>query len=387
MKEEEFVISKQRIIAFLLFILVTYCILFPADKLNIKEILLFIVLFFGYFKDTIQVSKKVIYFGLLFPLFEIAYALVRGVSIGSAISFGYVWLYVLLIPIIHNSKFDFKKCFIIATYIVALIIDFIMLTDLFNLIPFDNNFLANYFYNIGEIQGLGKGLASTIGYSIFYKSCPLIIASYAYFIYKKRYIMSAPLLLALLASGTRANFLIAILITGVVTVLSFNDAKKRKIALMIIGLGAICFLPFVYNKISDLNKIKKVGSDVKMSDTNRAIAELNKNPINWLLGTGVGSSFVSVRGNDLATYEISIIDFTRQSGLIGAGVFIVFIGLIIKKCIRDKRIWLIIALISYLGVACTNPLLVTSTSFMLYLFVICYKENEDVKISTEKCGE
>ena len=116
-------ISRSSIIKFLLSVLLIYTILFPADKLNIKELLLMITLFFGYFDKKLHVSSKILFFGLVFPAVTIAYSLIRGVNLYDAISFGYVWLFLLLIPIIQDNNYNIKKAFIFSTYILALIID------------------------------------------------------------------------------------------------------------------------------------------------------------------------------------------------------------------------------------------------------------------------
>ncbi len=382
MKEQTVVLNRRDFIVFLLTATCAYSILFPADQLNIKEILLLTTLFFAYIENKIKIPNKIFYFGLVFPIFEITYAIIRGVDFKNAISFGYVWIFLLLIPIIKKCKFNYIRVFLIATYIIALIIDFIMLTDLFGLISIDNNFVANFFLSINEIQGLGKGIVSTFGYSIFYKSCPLILATYGYFIYKKKYIISVPLLLSLLASGTRANFLIALFISAVIPIISSNNKKTRKNIILIVFLIGVCLLPIIYTKISNLNAIKKGRSDnIKINDTYRAIDELNKNPINWVFGTGVGSTFYSTRGYEMYTYEMSYVDFIRQTGIVGMSVFVTFIVLIIISIIRHKNFWILIVLLCYLAVASTNPLLITSTAFMLYLFVICSDFEKNIMIN------
>ena len=370
-------ISRKSFLQFLLSTLIMYTILFPADKLNIKEILLVITLFFGYFGKRIQASSKIIAFGFAFPLITIIYALLRGVDFSGALSFGYAWLFLLLIPLIKEYEFNLKKIFIIATYIVALIIDFIMIMDLLNLMSIGQNFMAKFFMNMNEIQGLGKGELSTFGYSIFYKPCPLIIITYAYLIFNKKIVKSIPLLIALFACGTRANFLIAIAITVLIPIFCFKKENKKFFIILTIILLSFYFIPIVYNKMSDLNAIKQSNSEaIKLADSKIVINSLKDNTLDLFLGTGVGSAFLSVRGHYMQTFELSFIDYLRQVGIVGLMLFFIFIGLIVKKLLKNKEIWLLIALLGFIAVAFTNPLLVTSTSFMVYLLAICYNDKE-----------
>ena len=185
-------LDKQMIVKILLTVLISYTIIFPADRLNIKEVLLAVTLVMGYFGRKIHIDRKIVMFGVLFPILTISYSLIRGNDFGSAISFGYVWTFILLIPIIKEYNYNIKNVFLVSTYVVAMIINVIMLADLFGIVPIKENGIASFFISINELQGLGKGIVSTIGYSIFYKSCPLIIISYAYYVYNKKVVKCIP---------------------------------------------------------------------------------------------------------------------------------------------------------------------------------------------------
>ena len=373
-------IHKKSLLKVLIMVLIMYTIIFPADKLNIKEILLFITLFFGYFGKKVHFSFKLCIFGVLFPSITIVYSLFRGTSFLDALSYGYVWLFLLLIPIIIDNRFDIKKPFIYSTYIIAIIIDFIMLTDLLGIIPINENFVASFFMNMKELQGLGKGIVATFGYSIFYKSCPLILISLAYFIYNKKIIISIPLIISLLASGTRANFIATLIICFMIPVTCFNN-KKRLYIIPILIIIAIYYFPIAFDKILVLNSLKYNGSELtKINDTILVLSAIHDNVLNLLFGTGVGSSFLSSRGYYMSTFEFSVVDYLRQTGIIGLGCFGYFIYSIFKKLMENKEKWLVISFACYLAVACTNPLLVTSTSFMLYVFVISYSNNIKNKV-------
>ena len=371
-------IRKISISQVMIYLLICYCILFPADKINIKEILLLITLATCYLSiDKLKIQKNIFLYGVVWPILLVIYALIRGVPAGSAMSYGYVWVFILLLPEIWRRKIDIKLPFILATYIVAFVIDFIILSDMFGMIPLFSNPVANFFINMNEIPQVGKGALATFGYSVFYKSCPLILVTYGYFIYRKKYILCLPLMVALLGCGTRANFLMALFISVAVPILcAKKQSRKMVVALIIIAVG-IYLTPMIVNKMTTLNALKYNRSEgIKISDMREVISSLKKNIFDLLFGTGVGSSFLSSRGEEMTTFELSYIDLLRQSGIIGVGVFSSFIIKPVKKLWEEKR-WLLICYIAYLAVAFTNPLLITSTSFMLYILVYSEVHNKD----------
>lgn len=95
---------------------------------------------------------------------------------------------------------------------------------------------------------------------------------------------------------------------------------------------------------------------------------MQSNILNILFGTGVGSSFRSFRGYEMTTFELSYVDYFRQVGVVGMLLFLNFIIKPVRDLFKHDR-WLLIGYLGYLAVAFTNPLLVTSTSFMMYLII------------------
>lgn len=363
--------NRMSILQFFISVLVMYCILFPADKLNIKEVILVITLMVYMLgnRDNLHIPKYVFGYAIVFPIILTMYALIRGTSLGSTLSYGYVWIYLLLLPAIKKYEIDIKKPFFAATYIVAIIIDFIMLADVFGVFTIYSNPIAAFFMNMNELQGLGKGILATFGYSIFYKSCPLILVTYGYMLYKKKYLLCFPLLLSMLACGTRANFLMAIFITAAIPILCAEKPTKKMYFLLVIVAVGIYLLPEIYDRLIALNALKFDRSEsIKNLDMQTVFQLLSSNVINFLFGTGVGSAFYSVRGGYMTTFELSYIDYFRQVGLVGMTLFASFIIKPLKFLFTSKR-WLFIGYVAYLAVSFTNPLLVTSTSFMLYLLV------------------
>lgn len=371
MEKESFISTKWNIETVLISLVMIYCVLFPADKLNIKEIILAFAIFICYTSDRgcFSIPKYIFGYAIVFPLVLTIYALIRGASLGNTLSYGYVWVYLLLLPAIVRRKIDVLQPFIFATYVVALIIDVIMIFDLVGIYSIYQNPIAVFFQNMNELQGLGKGVLATFGYSIFYKSCPLIIVTYGYFIKNKKYLLCIPLLVSMLACGTRANFLMVVFITAAIPVLC-SEKRSRKMLMGLIVLGvAIYLIPNIYDRMITLNALKYDRSEsIKISDVKTIFESVKNSFLNLLFGTGVGSSFYSARGHMMTTFEMSYVDYFRQVGAVGFSVFIVFIIKPIRYLYKYER-WLFISYVGYLAISFTNPLLVTSTSFMLYLIV------------------
>lgn len=353
-----------------------YCILFPADKINIKEILFLVVLvvcgpsIYSGIKEGRY--NYVLIFGLLYPLFTTIISVTLGSSsVVDALSYGYVWLYLLLIPAIDRYGVDIKKPFIIGTTLVVLITDFIFLTDILGIIPFFSNPVGLFFKNINEIQGYGKGIYSTFGYSIFYKSLPLAFFSYGYAIKHKKWLMIVLYLMAFLVCGTRANLLVALCMTAAIPLLSAEKPSKKAIIAVILIIIAVIFLPDFIDYYTARSSLKYGSSDlIKIEAIESIFKFLNDDKTRYIFGSGVGSYFYSSgRGTMVNLVEVSFFDYFRQVGLLGYIFFIYFLIIPFRKYFANER-WVLIAYLGYLAIALTNPLLVSSTSFMGYILIL-----------------
>lgn len=358
----------------MIYILTIYTIIFPRDILNIKEIMLFITLLLGISAIKNKMLEKdnfvFVFFSIIYPLMTIVFSIFLGESsLTEAITGGYVWIFLFLIPIIKYYELDIKKPFFIATTVIALMIDLIFLLDFFNILSIYNNWIIYFFDKFQEIQ-FGKGTSATFGYSIFFKASPLIIYTYAYALKNKKWIWTLVLLLAFFASGTRANLISAIILVPMVLIVSEPKYGKKIKLLIILSIIATLFLPNIIFRINNLNQIKKNrGDSIKNAAIETIINSIRKEPINYVFGTGIGSSFYfAARGKNVNVVEVSYLDYIRQVGFVGFFIFLLFILIPIKKIKKNDR-WVLFAYIMYLAVAATNPLLVTSTSFIGYVLV------------------
>lgn len=370
-KDNRYVISLQQLFVSLS---IVYTILFPADKLNIKEIILLSALLIclpALVREKLTLNNIVVFiYGIVFPIITIIYSISIGDStIGNALSYGYVWVFLLLVPAIVYYNIEVKIPFLLATIIVAGCINFIFITDLFGILSFESNPLLQFLANMNEIQ-YGKGIAATFGYSLFYKSCPLILFSYAYAIKAKKYYLALFFFVSLMGSGTRANFYSAIILTALVLVFDQEKKSKRFIAIVVLGSVALMIAPEIVERMSNLNSIKVNSDSLKSESIKSIIDHMNAAPYRYVFGSGVGSEFYnSGRGEYTTVVEVSYFDYFRQVGIIGFLLFSYFIVRPMKWLFVNART-VLFAYLAYLAVAFTNPLLVSSTAFMAYVLVL-----------------
>ena len=311
------------------------------------------------------------FYAIIYPaITTIISVLIGDSSISGALSYGYVWIFLLLIPAIVALNIDIKKPFIFATTGVALIIDFIFLADILGIVSIYSNPLIQFFAGMNEMQW-GKGLLATFGYSIFYKSSPLIIFTFGYMLYNKKYAWAGVLFLSFLASGTRANLLIGMFLLAAIPLLCTANKPSKKIVIGLIIFGAALFiLPNLIDRLTALNQLKYGRSEeIKIQTIYSIFDHLNAAPYRYIFGSGVGSYFYSAGRNAYVdVVEVSFFDYFRQVGVIGFSLFLTFLVRPMKWLYRNEK-WVLLCLLGYLVVAFTNPLLVTSTSFMAYVLV------------------
>lgn len=381
------VYSKTIIQKVFISILLLYCIIFPADTINIKEILLFLCLFL-----TIPAIYKalherhvimLLFYGVFFPTYVIAISIARDVVVYDVLSYGYVWFFFLLVPAISYYDINIRKPIIVGTLLIAISTLSIAILDIFSIISFFENPIRLFFTQMNELQS-GKGIYSTFGYSIFFKASPLIYFSLAYMVKNRKYIISLMLVFALFASGTRANAIIAIFIVVGTPILFFESANKKKIVRFIVVALCVAILPIFVKYMFQVSLLKS-GSDIlKINDMTSVVKFLNDDPLRYLLGSGIGSYFYSGGREKMVNItEVSYLDYFRQVGLIGFIPFVVFIFYPFFNISLDKK-WLLVPYLGYLATAATNPLLISSTAFVVYILMYdaCWRKNKIVEMKS-----
>ena len=101
-----------------------------------------------------------------------------------------------------------------------------------------------------------------------------------------------------------------------------------------------------------------------------AYGDILRDPGILLFGQGYGSEiYVSARNEFSITTEWSFFEMIRWYGLIGFTLFIAVIVYPFRKLEKTNRRWMVYAMIGYLTIAYTNPLLYTTTGMVAYIML------------------
>ena len=153
---------------------------------------------------------------------------------------------------------------------------------------------------------------------IFYKTSPLLIFGLSYMMSiksKLKYAIIPVILVILFYTGTRAN-----MISGLLVVLlwlwSFLN-KNRFLKASFIGLGAtmaLIFLPFLINDV--FFSQDEASMEVKASHFSSYMDYWENNPLNFLIGQGIGSGMVTKMGGLSYLIEPTYLELIRHWGLL-----------------------------------------------------------------------
>lgn len=356
----------------LLYILVFSLIITPMDSLNLK-LTSFTCLILMNLKIIISFLLKHKYF-LFFTIFYPLLLIINSVLITEEVLISlkniYFFGYLLIIPIIRIHSIKYDKIVYQVLYLLAIIICISGLLDIFNVLPLARNKLIQFFQENHE-GTIGFYHTATFRYIIFLKGSPLLIILVGYSVVQKNFLKYAICLLAMAFTGTRANLYSSILIS---LVIYFFNTRVTPLKIVVISFCVSIFIYFSESIISYLTLIQdaKVFFDSQKINHVRSIYLLiRENPIYFFSGSGLGSYFYSLGANKLVNLtELSFFEVFRQVGLIGFIPFIVFLFVPINSLWKTKNYrWKIITYIGYLIIAFTNPVLFSSTPFVLYVLI------------------
>ena len=358
------------------------CIFDPADKIFGLKTLLYLLLFFILFvilfsnKTIIFYKSDIYYLLVIYTIIAISYFIgkVRNINFNNNIAYGYLksFLFLGLLLFINIESNIFKKMLLNILMILSYSIIIIFLIKLL----FNNEYIEKLtLYLTFEVESAKIGIRQYGSYTvpmIYFKTSPLIIFSIAHFIKKQtniNLIISILCLIAMILSGTRANIIIGFAFFSVSFFIIYK--KYRKAAIIIFTLIIILFLPkilinfFSVSEYSNTIKINHIYDYIKLFDTKTI-----------LFGQGIGSGFMSTAFHGL-TYntELTYFEIIRIFGLLLGTILIIFIilpGILLYK----NDIINSLAYFSYLIIAGTNPLLISSTGMIAIIYTILL--NKDI---------
>lgn len=367
----------------LLIIFIFMCIFFPEDFYGLKKISFILIILLNAKRmiviPKLYLSGLIIFFGIIFPVFLICIGYFLDNNLLNIVSRTFPFFIINIVFIIHAYNIDFKKILIYLLNMEAIFILAIVISDIVGFINVnDNSTLRNFIYENG-IGFIGKSQDYPLYYKIFLKTSPLLVIPLFEHIYNKKIIMSIVIFLALLFTGTRANLLFT-LIMLLLYYFIHNKSKanllsyvSRNIVIILIFLVFIIFI----GTFIDIFIIKGLDSDIVRLGHIKGLIELIKDkPLSLFLGTGLGSEFYSYSVGMTSSIEIPYLDLIRQIGLVGFFIYMIFISYPILN--RKNNIYKNYAYITYLLIAGTNPLLLNSTAYLMYIYIYydLYKDNK-----------
>lgn len=355
-------------------------IMMPRDNFNIK-ISLWIILLIISMPMLIKYLKKRSYslhffYAIVYPIFLILISLISHQNLYASLSAIYVFSYIFIVFICDNNKIDYTSIFNNTLTIMSLLIVVSGLLDILGIMDIYNNPVLSFLSLNGEAQ-VSKSTNAMFYYVLFLKASPLLLVHFTYNLQKKNLIIAILSFVAILFSGTRANIFLSILLL----IYHFFFIQKNNYIKILFAftllLALLVFGAEFYSKVETINSAKSIGDEIRSTTKIAIFNELDEKPMRYLIGMGFGSEYYSPgRGQYISTSELSYYELVRQVGIIGAIPFVYFLVKPMRLLFK-KRKWLFLSYGAYLIVSWVDPLLFTSTAFMLYALV--YYNYEEIR--------
>jgi len=388
----------QKVVSFLFSCLVIILIIDPADRLFHLKMPIFALILLVWFMSKLNNSIKykidsilmVVGF-LIIALIGLFAAIFQNEDIDYAFAIGFfkslTILFLLFVVIDLNIEADkFLNKYSILIPLLTIPIYIIS-------INFPISFAFLYDYLVVEKQVAMIANRQFYGYdilSVYYKTSavlvfPLSFYSYNFFIKKKgikNLILIILLFVCLVMSGTRANIISAAII--VLYYLYQYFKIKRNALYTIIGVISI-FSALTYFILSLSFAEKEESSEIKSGHFTSFIGNIGDNPQYLLWGQGLGSkSYSTGTSTFLSQTELTYFDLVRFFGLPLTCIFIFLViyplvYLYQNQLIFERNKYAVIAFLTYLFIAGTNPLLISSTG-MLILIVMYSFTNKNIYV-------
>lgn len=342
----------------------------------------------GPFRETVSPGmwSAVLGVGVAVPLAWTVLGILRqGVHSGAA-PFGMMksFLFLMMLPLLISEDIDFVSLLVRLGLLIAILTLAMVAVNLLSPILF----LGLYEFTIEKQNAIITSTRDSLGTGVgqfYYKTSPLMIFPFAYHcgrLFQRGRSTWAPLLLcllygaAILCSGARANVLAALFVFGAFVLYRVWQSGGWASALLtgaiVIGVLMVTVIPKFTNTQEDSNVIK-------LGHIQSYVEEFEAHPTTLIWGEGTNNAFFSKGFNDWTTVtEITYLELTRVFGLPVALLFIaglIYIGYTLFA-VGNWRLG--VAYVAYLSISASNPLLISSTGFL----VICAVWKETVRSST-----
>lgn len=376
--------------SFLLFVFLFNAIFFPADPFELKILSFGLLLLFN-LKTIFTIKNRfdaiIIFIGFVVPSAAIFMSIVQTGEVIANLRQGYVGYILLLLPLIRNYNFDYKKAFMYIMLGLAAVTIYMGIMHVFSIINIYNNPLYALFTETDcAMIGVGPALLNIV---VFMKASPIFVVCVAYSLYQRKFGQTIIYLIALIFSGTRANLLVGFAVFIIGMILMQNKQNLKRIMFAFLAILIILIIDGrIVNEITSLFSEKASGDDVRNGTLSSILTGWAYNPLSIICGTGFSSQFFNQGiGENSIIVELSYWNLLRQVGIINF-IFIVSSFLypavkLLDNGIKERNIFkkliLVIGLLGYMIIAYTNPLLYSTTGYVMLLFMYLVIDEEMLK--------
>ena len=281
------------------------------------------------------------------------------------------FLFILILPVVISEDVD------LASLVARMGILMVILTFGMVAIYFYSPavFLMLYTFSIENHNAIISASRDVFGSGVgqfYYKTSALMIFPFSYYcgrLLQQGTKWLAPLLMvllygaALMFSGTRANLLAAVFVAGILALRHIRRKFGLTASLAVAVVGIILVSTTLVSKFADPNE---QSNSVKLGHLRSYEEEFGTNPSILLWGQGADTGFYSEGFDDWTTVtELSYMELVRVFGIPITILFCVGLAWIGYAIFTKGAYWMALAYVSYLAISASNPLLISSTGFVI----------------------
>lgn len=215
----------------------------------------------------------------------------------------------------------------------------------------------------------------------FYDTSPIMLFGLALFLHRSLFRgkhrtwnvgFSALMLVALVFSGSRGNFIAAALVVAGLTTMRLT--KSIGVMPTAVVASVLLLAPFLMFVQKLLNP-GETSNEIKLAHYQSYATLFSEHPSYLILGQGEGTRFYTTGFRDY-TYvtELTYLELVRQFGI---PITLILLGILIAPLIlllrarthREEDGYVVVGYIGYLLVSATNPLLISSTGMLVVVMV------------------
>jgi hypothetical protein len=387
-----------KLVRFLFSLMFVVLIVDPTDRIFHSKIPVFILLFvvWLYLKITykIRYRKDIIWVPIILiaiAIFGTAVAVLQNDDIDFNVSLTFIKALLLLFLIIIVIDLNLYPDNYLNRYsiIIPLITIPIYIISFFN----PPSFVTLFNYFVLEKEAAMMAVRNFYGYNlvmIYYKTSPILVFPLAYYCQQlirghakfKNVFFVLLYAWCLIISGTRANILSVFIV--LMFFLYFYLKKRKNAYYSLFAILAVFSLLTVFIYSLSFEE-KEASAGVKSGHLKSTYQTFQDNPEYLLWGQGLGSKFYSLGNNRYVSHtELTYLELIRYFGV---PLFLLFFILLIyplvhiirHKKFNNTNIYLLPAFLSYLFIAGTNPLLVSSTGMIIIIVMYSFMSRNNAQ--------